>query len=319
MHPFSQCWFKADNVHHLFIRQVGNPKGSPVLFLHGGPGSGCSDACLSLFDLDRFRIILMDQRGAGRSTPHGCLENNTTKHLIEDIERLRTNLKINSWSLVGGSWGATLAIAYAQAYPGHVDRMVLRSVFLGSEQELERAFIEIPKKFYPEVFEAFIAPLSNDEEGLLLQSYYKKILSSDKKIASIASQLWHDYERILSVIHPQQESIDDFKRLSEQGWNNNYSDRVLLNTPRPNTPRLEAHYFSHQCFLNYEQLLSHVHHIAGIPACIIQSRYDLLCPPYISHKLVQNWHNCDLIYIDHAGHSQSDPSVSSAMYSAINH
>ena len=314
MQPFLQWWFKADDIHQLFIQQVGNPEGSPILFLHGGPGSGCRDACVSLFDLDRFHIILMDQRGAGRSSPHGCLENNTTKHLIEDIEGLRTSLQINSWALVGGSWGATLAIAYAQAYPEHVDRMVLRSVFLGSEPELMRAFIEIPKKFYPEVFEAFIAPLSIEERNSTLYSYYQLILSSDQQTASIASHIWHDYERILSVIPPQQQTIDDFKRLSESGWNSNYSDRVL-----PNTPRLEAHYFSHQCFLDDEQLLSDVHHIAAIPACIIQSRYDLLCPPYISHKLVQNWQNCDLIYVDHAGHSQSDPSVSSAMYSAINH
>lgn len=313
MRSFSQWWFKADNVHHLFIQQVGNPKGSPVLFLHGGPGSGCSNTCISLFNLDRFHIILMDQRGAGKSTPHGCIKNNTTDLLIDDIERIRKALHIQSWLVIGGSWGATLAIAYAQKYPQRVKRMVLRSVFLGTEEELKQAFITTPKKFYPDIFDYFIAPLSLYEQGDPLNSYYRRILSADRQISFIASCLWHDYERILSVIAPSQQSINNFIKLSESSIKKYVPDREL-----PKTPRLEAHYFSHKNFLCPDQLFSAVKNIAHIPIQIIQSRYDLLCLPTVSQKLINECFNGSLIYIDGAGHSLSDPNVFISMYSAIN-
>lgn len=313
MLPYSQWWFKADDVHHLFIQKIGNVNGEPALFLHGGPGSGCSESCQDLFDLDRFCIILIDQRGAGKSTPHGCIENNTIDLLIDDIERIRKTMHIKSWLVVGGSWGATLAIAYAQKCPQHVNRMVLRSVFLGTEDELRQAFITIPKKFYPEVFDSFMALLSVYERKDPLNAYYRRILSDDDEIAFNAACLWHDYERILSVISPSRQSIDNFIKLSNLIRKNYVPNRDL-----PETPRLGAHYFSHKNFLSPHQLFNQVKNIAHIPVQIIQSRYDLLCLPGVSQKLINNWSKGNLIIVNGAGHSLSDPNVFSSMYSAIN-
>lgn len=307
---YSQWWLPVDKTHRLYIQQAGNPHGQPALVLHGGPGSGCHQSYAKLFSPKHFHIILMDQRGAGKSTPTGCLQDNTLLHLIEDIETLRKAINVKQWMLVGGSWGATLALAYAQKYPEAVSGMILRSVFLGTQEEIKRAFIEMPKHIHPEAYTTFINYLSPEERHDPLSAYYQRLLSEQKDVATSAALIWHDYERILSELIPNklfQDNLSDIHQRQCLGKN-------LL----PKTPRMEAHYFQNDCFLLPDQIVMHMATIAQIPATIIQARYDLLCTPQISTALSKVWPAARLVYLEGAGHSQSDPIVFNALHEAIN-
>ena len=295
-----------DRPHVLAVNEYGCETGIPVVFLHGGPGSGCRPSLCQLFDLKRFRVIAPDQRGAGNSVPKGSLTENTTRHLLEDLEHVRQQAGIERWFVVGGSWGALLAVAYAEAYPQSVRGMVLRSVFLGAAAELTRAFIVLPRTFYPELYRAFIALLSPPERDDPLRSYYRRILHEDSAIALPAIYAWHDYERVLSELEPSLPVFPD-------------SFTAMLHTERqlPATPRMEAHYFSRQCFLTADQLLENASRLDGIAGVIVQSRYDLLCPPETAYQLSQRWTTGKIQYVEAAAHSQSDPRVASSLRLAI--
>ncbi len=303
-----RCHYKlpVDPPHVLSIKEYGSETGIPVVFLHGGPGSGCRPSLCRLFNLNRFRVIAPDQRGAGESAPKGALEKNTTMHLLADLELIRRQIGVKRWFVVGGSWGALLAIAYAEAYPQVVAGIVLRSTFLGSGEELLQAFVTLPQIFYPELYRRFIALLPEEERQNPMQSYYRRILHSDPEIALPASYIWHDYERALSHLEP-----------TLPAFPSNFS--ALLNTdfPQPATPRMEAHYFSNRCFLETNQLIKHASRLNNICGVIVQSRYDLLCPPETAYHLSRHWSASKVVYAGAAGHSQSEPPVEHALRKAI--
>jgi proline iminopeptidase len=286
--------------HRIFVEEVGT--GRPALFLHGGPGSGFRPEQHALFDHQRHRAIFFDQRGAGRSRPERSITDNTTDHLIGDIEMIRHSLGVDRWLVVGGSWGATLALAYAERFPQQVAGLVLRSVFLGTRAELEWAFLEAPRRFRPDMLGDFLSILSAAERGDPLEAYWQRILDPDPGVSLPASWAWHDAERILSEVAPR-------------------ATRIEIGRPggaaAPSTPRMEAHYFSNDCFLRPDQLIEDAGRLHGIPAIIVQGRYDLLCPPGTSAALASEWPDSHVVFVENAGHAMSEPGVFAAVRHAI--
>ena len=290
--------------HEIYVETVGHTDGIPAVYLHGGPGSGCQPDHRRLFDLQRFHAVLFDQRGAGRSRPKGSLEANTLPHLIADMEAIRESLGFERWLVVGGSWGATLALAYAEAYPQRVSGMVLRATFLGTRDELEGAFLHNLPRLYPDLNDDFLSLLALEERAQPLDAYWRRILDSDPAIHRPASRAWHDTERILS------EHKSPKTRLDLAAVNND--TRGL-----PSTPFMEAHYFQNSCFMKPGQLLEQAALLKGIPGIVVQGRYDLLCPPSTAHALLKEWRDATLRIVEIAGHSLYDPGVRDAVIAAI--
>ncbi len=285
--------------HQLWVDVAGAEGGLPAVFLHGGPGGGFQPGNMALFDPARYRTVFFDQRGAGRSTPRGGLRANTTAHLIADMERLRVHFGIEKWLVVGGSWGATLALAYALAHPDRVSGLVLRAVFLGTRAELDWAFGAGLRTFYPGLYQDFLNVLPEDERADPLPNYYRRILDPDPAVHMPAALGWHDTERVLSEIAPA------VTRLA-----------AGVNGPRPNSPFVEAHYFSHGCFLA-TALMDSAARLRGIPGVIVQGPYDLLCPPATSHALAERWGTVRVVVAPVSGHSLSHPEVFAAVKAAI--
>ncbi len=302
--PFDQRLIDVGDGHLVYVEQVGRPDGVPVLFLHGGPGSGCQPAHRRLFDPARHRAVLFDQRGAGRSRPPGGRHANTTQHLIADIERIRVLLGIDRFLLIGGSWGATLALAYAEAYPAEVAGIVLRATFLGTRRELEWAFVDGPRRLRPDLFRAFVERLPADERADSLTAYWRRILDPDRAVAAPAAWTWHDAERVLSEVAPTTSAL----RPDEPG---------RLAGPLPSTPFMEAHYFSNDCFLEPDQLLNDAGRLADIPGIIVQGRYDFLCPPATAFALADAWPAARIAMVEGAGHAMTEPGITPALVAAI--
>jgi proline iminopeptidase len=292
----------GDN-HEVYVESVGRADGIPAVYLHGGPGSGCQPDHRRLFDPERFRAILFDQRGAGRSRPKANRENNTLAHLIADMETIREHFGIARWMMVGGSWGATLALAYAQAHPERVSGIVLRATFLGTRQELNGAFLDVLSRFYPDLSEDFINLLPPQDRAQPLDAYWRRILDPDPNIHDLAARGWHDTERILSEHAPAR------VRLNVESAK---PSRTL-----PATPFMEAHYFQNDCFLKPDQLLAEAGKLAGIPGLIVQGRYDLLCPPATARALSAVWPGSEIRFVEGAGHSLYDPGIKDAVIKAI--
>ncbi len=301
---------QAGPVHNLSVAEYGPARGVPALFLHGGPGSGCRAALCRLFPADRFRIVAPDQRGAGASLPHGCLTENTTQDLVNDLEMIRRELGIGRWLVVGGSWGALLAVAYAEAHPEAVAGLVVRSLFLGTEEELQWAFITAPRAFYPAMYERFIALLAPGERRAPLPAWYARLLHADPAVAVPASFAWHDYERALSQLRPCAPAFAQDSTTAP-------ATPAAETRAMPSTPRMEAHYFANGCFLERGQLLDDAHRLADIPGAIVQSRYDLLCPPRTSHALARRWPAGRIVNVEAAGHDQSEAGVARAVARAV--
>lgn len=290
--------------HEIYVETVGRADGTPAVYLHGGPGSGCQPDHRRLFDPLRFHAVLFDQRGAGRSRPKGSLEANTLPHLIADMEAIRESLGFERWLVVGGSWGATLALAYAQAHPRRVSGIVLRATFLGTREELEGAFLTNLLRIYPDLNDDFLSLLPSEERDRPLDAFWRRILDSDPAVHGSASRAWHDTERILSEHKPSK------ARLDLAAVNN--AARGL-----PSTPFMEAHYFQNGCFLKPRQLLENASQLKGIPGIVVQGRYDLLCPPSTAHALLARWSDAKLQMVEAAGHSLYDPGVRDAVIAAI--
>ena len=286
--------------HELYIEEEG--RGRPIVFLHGGPGSGFRAQHRKLFDANRYRSVFFDQRGAGRSRPKGSLSANTTDHLIADIEAIRIALGIDRWLVVGGSWGATLALAYAERHPDRVAGLVLRAVFLGTRAELNWAFLDGPRQLRPELLAGFLSALPESERADPLPAIWKRILDPDPAIHRPAIWAWHDTERVLSEIAPAARRIEIGHAAAGQ---------------LPSTPVFEAHYFSNGCFLAPGQLLAEANRLADIPGAIIQGRYDLLCPPGTSATLAEMWPRSSVRIVEGAGHAMSEPGITEAMTEAI--
>lgn len=298
--PHASGMLPLDALHTMYWECVGNPQGVPVVFLHGGPGAGSSPAHRRLFDPQRFRAVIYDQRGAGRSTPLGELRDNTTPHLIADLERLREHLGIEHWLVFGGSWGSTLAIAYAEAHPARCLGLVLRGIFLCRPSEIDW-FLYGLRAFYPEVWERFAGHLPQDERGDLLANYYKRLIDPDPTVHMPAAKAWSIYEGSCSTLLPSPETVAHFSE-----------DVVALGLAR-----IEAHYFSHDIFLPPNALLENAHRLRDIPGVIVQGRYDAVCPAVTAYELARAWPDAQYVVVPDAGHSVWEPGIRRALMRAL--
>lgn len=297
--PYQTGMMPVDELHTLYWEQCGNPIGVPVLFLHGGPGGGISPAHRRFFDPAYYRIVLFDQRGAGKSTPLGEFRHNTTHLLIHDIERLRTLLGIEQWLVFGGSWGSTLALAYGEAHPAHCLGFVLRGIFLCTRQEIDW-FINGIKWFYPEVHAEFAAHIPAEERGDLLSAYKKRMFSDDPDVYFPAARAWARYEGSCLYLLSHPEALAEFT-----------ADGVALGVGR-----LEAHYMLNEGFFEDDQLIRNVGRIRHLPGVIVQGRYDVVCPPYTAHRLHGAWPEARLHVIPDAGHAAMELGTAAALVAA---
>ncbi|MGI9369917.1 MAG: prolyl aminopeptidase [Ruegeria sp.] len=299
--PFDQQIVDMGDGHRIYVEQCGNPDGIPVLVLHGGPGGGCSPAMRRYFDPQIFRVILFDQRGCGRSRPHASVENNTTWHLVADIERLRKLFGVEKWIVFGGSWGATLALIYAQAHPDNVSRLVVRSVFLMTQAELDWFYGGGVARFWPEQWAKFTSLLPEEEQSDVIGAYNKRLFSGDHATEVLYARAWSKWENALASIHSSGatgESPGEYARAFS---------------------RLENHYFINAGFLDTNgQILKQMDRIAHIPGHIIQGRYDMICPPEAAWKLAELWPNAELKMVRHAGHALSEPGISAELVRIMN-
>jgi proline iminopeptidase len=286
----------VDELHTIYWEEVGNPNGIPVIFLHGGPGAGLSPQHRRFFDPAVYRVILFDQRGAGKSTPLGEWRNNTTQLLIDDIERLRELFGIGRWLVFGGSWGSTLALAYGQAHPERCLGFVLRGIFLCTPAEIE-FFLYGVQWFYPELYDDFIAPIPPEERGDLLRAYTRRLLCDDPQQYWPAARAWSRFEGRRVFLLPQEEETS--------------SDTLDLGVGR-----LESHYMANGGFLEDDQLIRDVGRIAHLPAVIVQGRYDVICPPLSAYRLHQAWPGSRLRMIPDAGHGALEAGIARALVAA---
>lgn len=289
-----------DHPHKLYWEESGKASGVPVIFLHGGPGAGTAPAYRRFFDPNHYRIILIDQRGAGRSSPEAELHNNTTAHLVSDIEALRSHLKIERWVVFGGSWGSTLALAYGQAYPNRCIGFILRGIFLFSEDEVEW-FLAGIKRFFPEAWRAFSHHIPAAERDELLSSYYRRLIDPNPEVHRPAAAAWCAYENTCSRLLPS-------SRKTVRG--NAYYEGALA------MARTEAHYMINSGFLQPNQLLDGMNKLAKHPAVIVQGRYDMVCPLKTADHLAQVWDGAAYRIVDDAGHSSMEPGIRSALIKA---
>ncbi|MFZ6844820.1 prolyl aminopeptidase [Undibacterium sp. RuTC16W] len=297
--PYKTGMLKVDELHTLYWEECGNPDGQPVLFLHGGPGGGTSPTHRRFFDPAHYRIVLFDQRGAGKSTPLGEYRNNTTPLLIDDIEKIRIMLGISEWLVFGGSWGSTLALAYGEAHPERCLGFILRGIFLCTKAEVDW-FVNGMGNFYPEVHQRFADAIPAEERHDLLQAYVKRLFCDDPAIYMEAARNWSRYEGSCLFLEPQPQAIEDFE-----------SDAVSLGIGR-----LEAHYMLHGAFMEEDQLIQQIGKIRHLPAVIVQGRYDVICPPISAYRLHQAWPEAAYHVIGDAGHAAMEPGIASALVKA---
>lgn len=294
--PFDQRMMDMGDGHTVYMEQSGNPQGMPVVVLHGGPGGGSSPAMRRYFDPAIFRVILFDQRGCGRSKPHASVKDNTTWHLVGDIERIREALDIDDWIVFGGSWGATLALIYAQTHPERVAGLVLRGVFLATRAELQWFYGGGAGKFWPETWARFVDLIPENERGDLIAAYHRRLFSGDLAEETKYGKAWSAWENALASFHSNGvggDSPGDYARAFA---------------------RLENHYFMHGAFLDYDgQILAQVDRIAHIPGSIVQGRYDMICPPEAAWSLAARWPNAELHMVRNAGHALSEPGISAEL------
>ncbi len=298
--PYSSGFLAVDDVHNLYWEQSGNPDGIPILLLHGGPGAGATPTHRRFFDPDHYRIIIVDQRGAGRSTPLGELKNNNTENLIRDIEFLRKHLHVNRWHLFGGSWGSTLAMLYAIRYPAQCISLILRGIFLCEQEEIDW-FLYGMKTVFPEAWEQFAGFLPEDEQSDLLNGYYRRLTDDDPATQLEAAIRWSLYEGACSSLLPNYETITT----TEQ------KQHALA------LARIEAHYFKHELLPPGKSILSQIDKLKKIPTSIIQGRYDIICPIRSAYKLHHLWPEADYIVVPDAGHSALDPPIRSQLIQAL--
>ena len=298
--PFETAILDVGDGHRLYYEQSGNPSGQPVLFLHGGPGAGSSPDHRRFFDPAHYRIVIHDQRGAGRSTPLGELRANSTGHLIADIERLRETLGIAAWLVFGGSWGSTLALAYAEEHPAAVKALILRGIFLGRPAEIEW-FLHGMGTFFPESRERFLAALPDAERDDPLGNFHRRLNDADPAVHLPAARAWSMFEGGCSTLRPSPETVAAFGE-----------DRMALGLAR-----IEAHYFINGIFLPDNALLDRIDRIRHIPGTIVQGRYDVICPIITADRLRRAWPDADYVVVPDAGHSAMEPGVRKALVQAM--
>jgi len=298
--PYTSGRIALDAVHTMHWETCGNAAGVPLVFLHGGPGGGSLPHHRRFYDPSFFRIVLYDQRGCGRSTPVGSLADNTTQHLVADLERLREALAIERWVVFGGSWGSTLGLAYAQAHPDRVLGLVLRGIFLATAREIDW-FMHGIRNIFPEAWRAFVSFLPPSERADLLASYYLRLRDPDPAIHLPAAQAWDRYEGACSTLLPQPDAAAKFD-----------SDAAALAIAR-----IEAHYFVHEGFLRGNELLDGVARIRHLPCTIVQGRYDIVCPPVTADALSRAWPEAQYVVVPDAGHSVREPGITRELVAAV--
>lgn len=294
-----QGFLEPDSLHRIYWEESGNPAGMPVLFLHGGPGSGTSPLHRRFFDPAYYRIVLIDQRGSGKSTPYASISDNTTPHLIADIELLRATLGIDKWLVFGGSWGSTLALAYGEAHPDACLGFVLRGIFLCRKSEIDW-FLYGMRALFPEAWRTFSGLIPENERGDLLSAYHARLVNPDPAIHVPAARAWAHYEAACSTLMPNEALVNSFE-----------SDAIALSLAR-----IEAHYFKNDIFLPENGLLDNLHRIRHLPAVIVQGRYDAVCPIVTADELAQAWPEAFYEVVPDAGHSAFEPAISRALVSA---
>jgi len=298
--PYARHELAVEQPHVLYIDESGSADGLPVLFIHGGPGAGCDSASRRYFDPALYRIVTFDQRGCGRSTPHASLENNTTQALIADIERIREHLGIDKFVLFGGSWGSTLALAYAQAHPQRVHGLILRGIFLCRPQEFSWFYQEGASRLFPDYWEDYVAPIPVEERGDLMQAFYKRLTGTDQIAQMHAAKAWSTWEGRTATLRPNTQVVERFSE----------AHRAL------SIARIECHYFVNNAFLADDQLLRDMPKIAHLPGIIVHGRYDAICPLDNAWALHQAWPNSELQIIRDAGHSAAEPGITDALIRA---
>ena len=288
------------SLHSLYVEECGTPTGLPVVFLHGGPGAGCESYHRQFFDPEKYRIVLFDQRGAGRSTPHAELRDNTIQALIEDIEAIRDKLGIERWLVFGGSWGSTLALAYAQAHPQRVLGLILRGIFLCRQREIDWFYQEGASRIFPDIWQKFLEPIPAGERHDMVNAYYQRLTSEDEFTRMQAAKAWSLWEGRTATLISSQRVVDHFG-----------SAHTALSLAR-----IECHYFTHASFLADKPLLENMDKLADIPGVIVQGRYDVICPMESAWELHQAWPGSILKIIPDAGHSATEPGIVSELVHA---
>ncbi len=297
---YAQHTLDVGHGHQLYVEESGEPSGIPVLFVHGGPGAGCTTDDRRYFDPERYRIIIFDQRGCGRSTPYGSIEHNTTKNLIKDIEAIRTHLGIKRWMLFGGSWGATLSLLYAQKHPETVMGMILRGIFLGREADINWFYQEGANHIFPDYWQEFITPIPEEERGDLVNAFYKRLNGEDELARMSAAKHWSQWEGQCATLNP-------CKTVFERFTNTHTAMSLSL---------IETHFFVNKCFIEPNQILRDAYKLEGIPGIIVHGRYDMICPLDNAYLLHQAWPGSELHIIRDAGHSAAEPCITDALVNA---
>ena len=298
--PYRTGYLDTGDGHQVYWEMSGNPDGKPAVFLHGGPGAGCSAAHRRLFDPKKYRVMLFDQRGCGRSKPHASLENNTTWDLVKDIESLRAVMGVDKWLVFGGSWGSTLALAYAEKHPAHVSELVVRGIFTLKKREIDWYYQEGASNLFPDLWESFVAPIPEAERGDLVGAYRKRLVGSDPKAQLEAARAWSVWEGSTIKLLPNKQNSTNYGQ-----------DQFALAFAR-----IENHYFTHGGWMDDGQLIRDAGKLKNIPGIIIQRRYDVCTPAVTAWELHRAWPEADFVIVDDAGHAFDEPGIMNQLIEA---
>ncbi|MEV0809843.1 prolyl aminopeptidase [Micromonospora sp. NPDC050200] len=299
--PYARHRIPVGGGHDLYVEEVGRPDGIPAVFLHGGPGGGLVEGARRFFDPDRYRVVLFDQRGSGQSTPLGDLHDNTTWHLVDDLEVIRRRLRVESWLVFGGSWGATLGLAYAQTHPARVTGLILRGIYLMRRSEREWFYQHGLNHLQPEEWERFTAPIPHAERDDMLAAYHRRLHGADVEEARVCAAAWGRWEAVNSSLRCDPDVVAHLTQ----------DERALP------MARILSHYVLHRGFFDSEtQLLDGVDRIRQVPTVLVQGRYDLCCPPVTAHDLARRWPEAELRIVPDAGHSALEPGITRALVAA---
>jgi len=298
--PYQTSMLDVGDGHQLYLEESGNPDGIPVLFVHGGPGAGCGRQDRCFFDPERYRIILFDQRGSGRSTPHACLDDNHSSALVADMEVIRLHLEVERWLLFGGSWGSTLSLLYAQAYPQRVLGMVLRGVFLCRQQDINWFYQQGASLIFPDYWEDYLHPIPEDERHEMVSAFYRRLTGNNELAKMACAKAWSVWEGRCATLRPNPDVVESF------------ADPHMAIA----LARIEAHYFYNNAFMAENQLLQQVDKLEGIPGIIVHGRYDMVCPLDNALSLHHLWHDSELHIVRDAGHASREPGIVDALIRA---
>lgn len=297
---YNEFYLEVSGGHQLWVAEYGNPHGMPAVFLHGGPGSGCENYHPRFFDPEKYRIILIDQRGSGKSKPHASLKENTTQLLVDDLETLRAELAIDKWVVFGGSWGSTLALVYAETHPENVLGLVLRGIFLCRPEDIAWFYQQGASAIFPDYWESYVSLIPENERGNLVAAYYKRLISEDEDIRLAAAREWSIWEGRTSTLQLKSNVTDHFG-----------NQQVALSLAR-----IECHYFMHNSFLSPNQIVENAHKLKDIPGYIVHGRYDVVCPLTQAFDLHNAWEQAHYYIAPNSGHSATEPEIVDALIRA---